>query len=101
MAKPFQYQFEWDPTKAQQNLRDHGIAFERAAAVFLDPQALSEFDEEHSEDEDRWLTLGFDRTGTLLVVCHTYREETAGRARIRLISVRKATKNEARQYVRK
>ena len=101
MAKPFQYQFEWDPTKAQQNLRDHGIAFERAAAVFLDPQALSEFDEEHSEDEERWLTLGFDRTGTLLVVCHTYREETAVRARIRLILARKATKNEAKQYVRK
>jgi uncharacterized DUF497 family protein len=101
VAKPFQYQFEWGPTKAQQNLRDHGIALERAAAVFLDPQALSEFDEEHSEDGERWLTLGFDRTGTLLVVCHTYREVTEISARIQLISARKATKKEAKQYVRK
>ena len=100
MARPFQYQFEWDPVKARRNLKDHGIAFERAATVFLDAEALSEFDEEHSEDEDRWITLGLDRTGSLLVVCHTYREETAVSARIRLISARKATRNEAKQYRR-
>ena len=57
-------------------------------------------EEEHSQDEDRWITLGLDRTGTLLVVCHTYREETEVSARIRLISARKAAKNEAKQYVR-
>jgi len=101
VANPFQYQFEWDPIKARRNLRDHGIAFERAATVFLDPQALSEFDEEHSQAEDRWITLGLDRTGSLLVICHTYRAETAGSARIRLISARKATKNESKQYGRK
>ena len=101
MATPFQFRFEWDPVKARRNLKDHGIAFERAATVFLDPEALSEFDEEHSHDEDRWLTLGLDRTGSLLVVCHTYREETAVSARIRLISARRASKNEARQYRRK
>jgi uncharacterized DUF497 family protein len=100
VARPFQYQFEWDPVKARRNLKDHGIAFERAATVFLDAEALSEFDEEHSEDEDRWITLGLDRTGSLLVVCHTYREETAVSARIRLISARKATRNEAKQYRR-
>ena len=101
MANPFQYQFEWDPVKARRNLKDHQVAFERAATVFLDPQALSEFDEEHSQDEDRWVTLGLDRTGSLLVVCHTYREETAVSARIRLISARKATRNETKQYRRK
>ena len=101
MATPFQYRFEWDPVKARRNLKDHDIAFERAATVFLDPEALSEFDEEHSHDEDRWLTLGLDRTRSLLVVCHTYREETAVSARIRLISARRASKNEARQYRRK
>jgi uncharacterized protein len=101
VATPFQYQFEWDPVKARRNLKDHGIAFERAATIFLDPQALSEFDEEHSQAEDRWITLGLDRSGSLLVVCHTYHEETAVGARIRLISARKATKNEARQYRRK
>jgi uncharacterized DUF497 family protein len=101
VATPFQYRFEWDPVKARRNLKDHGIAFERAATVFLDPEALSEFDEEHSHDEDRWLTLGLDRTGSLVVVCHTYREETAVSARIRLMSARRASKNEARQYRRK
>jgi len=101
VQKPFQYQFEWDPAKAQRNLKKHGISFERGATVFLDPEALSEFDEEHSQKEDRWITLGLDWTGTLLVVCHTYREEMEASARIRLISARKATKNEAKQYERK
>lgn len=101
MANPFRYQFEWDPVKARRNLKDHGVAFERAATVFLDSQALSEFDEEHSQDEDRWITLGLDRTGSLLVVCHTYRGETAVSARVRLISARKASKNETEQYRRK
>jgi uncharacterized DUF497 family protein len=101
VAKRFQYEFEWDPVKARQNLRKHQVAFERAATIFLDPDALSEFDEEESIDEDRWITLGLDRTGVLLVVFHTYREETEASARIRLISARKPTKNEARQYERK
>ena len=56
----FQHKFEWDPSKAEQNFRAHGITFERAATVFRDPRALSEFDEEHSQDEDRWITLGLD-----------------------------------------
>lgn len=101
MAKQFQYQFEWDPIKARRNVREHGIAFQRAATVFLDPEAMSAFDEEHSQEEDRWITLGLDRTGILLVICHTYHEETEVSARIRLISARKATKNEAKQYERK
>jgi len=85
VATSFQYQFEWDPVKARRNLKDHGVGFEGATTVFLDPQALSEFDEEHSHYEDRWITLGLDSTGSLLVVCHTYREETAVSAHIRLI----------------
>ncbi len=101
VTSQFQYQFEWDPVKARRNLNDHGIAFERAATIFWDPQTLVEFDEEHSQDEDRWVALGLDRTGILLVVCHTYREETAVNARIRLISARKATENETRHYTRR
>ncbi len=101
MDKPFQYQFEWDPAKARQNSRKHRVTFERGATIFLDQNALSLFDEEHSQDEDRWVTLGLDRTGTLLVVCHTYREETETNARIRIILARKAAKNEAKQYERK
>lgn len=58
MAKRFTYEFEWDPTKARDNLRKHRVAFERAATIFLDPEALSEFDEEESGDEDGWITLG-------------------------------------------
>lgn len=97
----FQYQFEWDPAKARQNARKHRITFERGATVFLDPNALSLFDEQHSEDEERWITLGLDHTGALLVICHTYHEETEISARIRLISARRATKNENKQYQRK
>jgi uncharacterized protein len=101
VEKPFQYQFEWDPTKARQNNKRHRVTFERAATVFLDPNQLSVFDEQHSQDEERWVTLGLDRTGTLLVVCHSYREETETSAMIRIISARKATKNEVKQYERK
>ncbi len=101
MAEPFLYQFEWNPRKARQNLNKHGVDFERAATIFLDPMSLSEFDKEHSQTEDRWITMGLDRTGTLLVVCHDYRNETESSARIRLISARKATKNEIKQYKKK
>lgn len=100
MAKRYQYEFEWDPVKAKHNLRKHNVAFERAATVFLDPDAKSTLDEPESSDEDRWITLGLDRTGVLLVVCHTYREETKTSARIRLISARKPTRREANQYER-
>lgn len=101
MAKRFQDEFEWDPFKAQQKLRKHRVAFERAATIFLDPDALSEFDEKESGVEDRWITLGLDRTGVLVVVCHTFREESETSARIRLISARKASKEEGKQYERK
>lgn len=67
----------------------------------LDPNSLSLFDEQHSDDEERWTTLGLDHTGTLMVICHTYREETGISARVRLISARKATKNATEQYQRK
>ena len=100
MDRPFEYQLEWDAAKARQNARKHRTTFERAATIFLDPEALSVFDEEHSQDEDRWITLGLDRTGTLLVVCHTYHEQSELRARIRLISARKGTGNEVKQYER-
>jgi hypothetical protein len=55
-------------------------------------------DEEHSEEEDRWVTIGLDASGNLIVVVHTFEEVDAGRCKIRLISARKATKKEGRQY---
>lgn len=76
VAKRFQYEFEWDPVKARQNLRKHRVAFERAATIFLDPDALSEFDEEEGSGEDRWITLGLDRT-----FCSSYAIRTEKRQR--------------------
>ena len=93
-----QYDFEWDPAKASSNLRDHKVSFERASQVFLDPNMLSIEDEEHSADEDRWITLGIDKSGVLLVVCHTFREVDSVNCNIRLISARKPTRREAKQY---
>ncbi len=93
-----QYNFEWDPSKAKVNLRKHGVGFERAAQVFLDRYMLSVYDEEHSEDEERWVTLGMDRNDVLLVVIHTFQEIDADNANVRIISARKATKGEERQY---
>src|SRR5262245_52045943 len=90
--------FEWDQQKAGANARKHGVSFERAATVFRDPEALSLYDRAHSEREDRWITLGMDSQGQLLVVCHTWRELDEGTANCRIISARKATKTEAKQY---
>jgi len=60
------------------------------------------FDDEHSDDEERWITLGLDRAGVLLVVCHTFREEMGdgpqASAKIRLISARRADREESAQY---
>ena len=83
MSQRFEYQFEWDPAKARQNLREHRVSFERAATVFADREALSEVDDENSEREERWVTLGLDRTGVLLVVSHAFGAETESSARIR------------------
>ena len=69
--------------------------------MFLDANVLSLLDEQHSEDEEGWIALGLDHAGALLVICHTYHEQTENSARVRLISARKATKNEMKQYQRK
>ena len=80
-----QINFEWDPNKAAQNIRKHGVSFERAASVFHDPETISLFDSAHSADEERWLTLGLDVQGALLVVSHTWREKDDGSTRCRII----------------
>lgn len=92
------YDFEWDAQKAKQNLRKHGVSFERAATVFLDPNALTIYDPEHSAGEDRWITLGLDKQGVMLVVAHTFREVDEETASVRIITSRKATKAERKQY---
>lgn len=92
------YFFEWDPKKAKSNNRKHGVSFERAATIFQDPRALSIFDDEHSIEEDRWVTLGMDSSGILVVVFHTFEEETKDSCRIRIFSARKAARKEIKQY---
>ena len=92
------YTFEWDPIKARENLRKHRISFDRAAEVLLDPLAISIVDEEHGEHEERWVSVGKDRRGSLLVVVHTFSELSAGECKIRIISARKTNRKEARQY---
>jgi uncharacterized DUF497 family protein len=92
------YTFEWDPIKAKENLRKHGISFERAAELFLDPLAVSMLDEEHSEAEERWVSIGRDSHGRVLVLVHTFSDVSAQEWKVRMISVRKATKREVRQY---
>ena len=93
-----QYNFEWDPVKARSNRAKHSVDFEEAATVFRDPEMLTLYDDEHSVDEDRWITLGISARGRLLIVCHTYREETTDSAVIRIFSSRKATKHEIQEY---
>ena len=93
-----QFNFEWDPYKAKQNLQKNKVSFEQAAEVFLDPLAISVYDGDHSLDEDRWITIGKDQTNLIMVVIHTFLEENVDNFRIRMISARKATKKEIKQY---
>ncbi len=92
------YYFDWDQNKAKANRKKHGIAFEDASTLFLDPRMISVFDTEHSEHEDRWATIGIDKNGILLVVVHTFQQLAADSCRIRIISARKATRIESKQY---
>jgi len=87
----------WNPTKAQTNLAKHGVSFTQAATVLLDPLALTVFDTAHSEDEERWFTLGVCGE-KLLAVTHTYQSTGPNSARVRIISAREATHRERQQY---
>ena len=93
-----QYNFKWDPNKVQSNIEKHGITFEEAAEVFLDALQLSVLDDEHSEHEERWITLGKNSKGHLIVVIHTFEEHNHQKVTLRIISARKATKQEQQQY---
>ena len=88
--------FEWDHKKSISNIKKHSISFELAASIFDDPLHLSVLDEKR-HSEERWITLGQSATGELLVVIHTYKE-TLEHEIIRIISARKATKKETKQY---
>ena len=87
--------FVWDENKAEINLRKHGVSFQEASTVFDDYDALQIYDPDHSEEEDRFIMLGMSSALRILVVCHCYRENDE---QIRIISARKATKNETATY---
>jgi uncharacterized protein len=91
-------EFDWDPEKAQSNITKHDIAFEDAMSVFTDPLAMSRLDVYTSATEERWITVGLGGQSNLLLVVHTYIEVSSDHTYIRIISARKPTKNERRQY---
>ena len=84
--------FEWNEEKRRQNLRKHGVEFADAVSALEDEEALTSADED-SDEEDRFVTLGADLFGRILVVVYTWRGDT-----VRLISARKATALERQQY---
>jgi uncharacterized DUF497 family protein len=85
--------FEWDPNKARGNIETHGISFDEASTAFRDPLSLTIHDPLHSNEENRFILIGKSGRNRLLVVVHTERGEN-----IRIISARRATKKERKQY---
>jgi len=85
--------FEWDPKKAKLNLKKHGVPFEEAATVFYDPLSATFDDPDHSEDENRFITIGLSSSDRLLVVAHTERGDS-----LRIISARLATVHERKRH---
>lgn len=86
--------FDWDPVKARANVIDHGVAFTEAATAFTDPMSVTVPDPDHSADEGRFVLVGRSKRGRLLVIVHVER----GEAEIRLISARRATRQERKKY---
>jgi uncharacterized DUF497 family protein len=87
--------FEWDERKNRANRKKHGVSFEEARSAFLDENARVVPDPEHSEEEERFVLLGLSTSLRVLVVCHCYRQKDEV---IRIISARKADREEQRQY---
>ena len=85
----------WDDDKYEINIDKHGVTFEEASSVFDDDDAVYEDDEAHSEDEERFKIIGYSNRAKMLMVCHCYRN---GDRLVRIISARKALKNEERRY---
>lgn len=98
MSQGTNYEFEWDNAKAESNLARHGVDFMDAMSVLLDPLAMTRFDDEHSDDEERWVSVGCAENGQLLVVVHTFSATGLNSALVRLISARPAVRREREQY---
>ena len=86
-------EFEWDEAKATSNEQKHGVSLSEAMTVFGDPLSLTGYDPDHSDDEDRFITMGLSTVGRLLIVSHTDRGD-----KIRIISAREASRAERKDY---
>ncbi len=86
-------EFEWDPHKEEKNLKKHKVSFSEAATVLHDPLSITIFDPDHSEEEERFISIGMAKSGRLLMVAHTDRGD-----RVRIISARKLDRVERKAY---
>lgn len=93
MATSNLLRYEWDKRKEASNIKKHGVSFHEASTVFFDPHALTFYDPDHSDDEERFITLGMAATSKILFVAHTDRGMVT-----RIISAREATKKECDGY---
>ncbi len=91
-------QFEWDESKNIINQKKHGISFSEVLSVFQDSNILSMFDPDHSQTEERWISMGRSLDGKILVISHTFRQNKDNEEQIRIISARSATKQEEIVY---
>jgi uncharacterized DUF497 family protein len=87
--------FEWDPRKERRNQQKHGVGFDEASSVFADALSITVPDPDHSDDEERCVTIGFSHRQRLLVVVHT---EEGEKQIVRIISARPADRDERREY---
>lgn len=88
-------EFKWDVQKAKANIEKHKVSFEEASTVFYDPFAKLGHDPDHSADEDRYILIGYSQKNNLLFVVHIYKEDEST---IRIVSARKATRKEKRDF---
>jgi uncharacterized DUF497 family protein len=86
-------EFEWDPVKAKLNLKEHGVSFDEATTVFRNTLSITISDPDHSDSEDRFIDIGMSHRMQLLVVSYTERKD-----KIRIISARRATGAERKNY---
>ena len=95
-SKPIQ--FHWDRFKADANAQKHGVSFNLATSIFHDPRLVTVADLKHSDDEERWISIGCARNGALLSIVYLWSGSDSTSTKIRLISARKASPAEIYQY---
>jgi uncharacterized DUF497 family protein len=92
------YHFDWDANKARSNQSKHTLSFRLVTTVFRDTLSITIYDDEHSEFEERWVTMGRAENGQILVVVHTFTSVNPTEVNVRIISARRADKQEVRVY---